>query len=113
MSEEDKAKEESRRRKIDREYLDAAFRDTGITDPEELRRLYEGQNEIRVFFWSKTNYSIKNNINDYTSRNRNNRHKHYNARNEKGFRTKNRKTKGIWRLEYVSSYFIEWRKNGK
>ena len=48
MSEEDKAKEESRRREIDREFLDVVFRDTGITDPEELRRLYEGQNEIRV-----------------------------------------------------------------
>lgn len=48
ISEEDKDKEESRRREIDREYLDAAFRDTGITDPEELRRLYEGQNDIRI-----------------------------------------------------------------
>jgi len=48
VSEEDRAKQESRKREIDREYLDAVFRDTGITDPEELRRLYEGQDEIRV-----------------------------------------------------------------
>lgn len=48
VSEEDRAKEESRKRENDREYLDAVFRETGITDPEELRRLYEGQDEIRV-----------------------------------------------------------------
>ena len=34
--------------KIDREFLDAVFRDTGITDPTELRKLYERQDNIRV-----------------------------------------------------------------
>ena len=39
---------EVRRKFIDRDYLHAAFQDTGITDPTELRRLYENQNELVV-----------------------------------------------------------------
>lgn len=39
---------EARRKFIDRDYLHAAFQDTGITDPDELRRLYESQNELVV-----------------------------------------------------------------
>lgn len=39
---------ENKRRESDRDYLEAVFEDTGITDPNELRRLYYGQNEIRV-----------------------------------------------------------------
>jgi len=39
---------EARRKFTDRDYLHAIFLDTGITDPVELRRLYEEQNEIRV-----------------------------------------------------------------
>ena len=46
--EEEKAKNESKKRKIDRDYLGAVFKDTGITDPEELRRLYYEQDKIRV-----------------------------------------------------------------
>ena len=48
ISEEDKERAENRRREIDREYLEAAFRNTGITDPNELRKLYEEQDKIRV-----------------------------------------------------------------
>ena len=48
ITEEEKAKNESKKRKIDRDYLGAVFKDTGITDPEELRRLYYEQDKIRV-----------------------------------------------------------------
>ena len=48
ISEEDKERAENRRREIDREYLEAAFRNTGITDPNELRKLYEEQDKIKV-----------------------------------------------------------------
>lgn len=39
---------EARRKFTDRDYLHAIFMDTGITDPVELRRLYEEQNEVSV-----------------------------------------------------------------
>lgn len=48
ITEEEKAEIESKKRESDRDYLGAVFEDTGITDPEELRRLYYEQDEIRV-----------------------------------------------------------------
>ncbi len=47
-TDEEKKEIESKRIESDRDYLEAVFEDTGITDPNELRRLYYGQNEIRV-----------------------------------------------------------------
>lgn len=47
-TDEEKKEFESKRRESDRDYLEAVFEDTGITDPNELRRLYYGQNEIKV-----------------------------------------------------------------
>lgn len=48
ISEEEKAEIERRRRQTDREFLYEIFKGTGITDPAELRRLYNGQEELRV-----------------------------------------------------------------
>lgn len=48
LTDEEKAEIESKRRENDRDYLSAVFEDTGVTDPEELRRLYYSQDEIRV-----------------------------------------------------------------
>lgn len=48
LTAEEKAEIESKRRENDRDYLSAVFEDTGVTDPEELRRLYYSQDEIRV-----------------------------------------------------------------
>lgn len=48
ITEEEKAEIESKKRESDRDYLGAVFKDVGITDPEELRRLYYEQDEIRV-----------------------------------------------------------------
>lgn len=48
ISEEEKAEIENRRRQTDREFLYEIFKGTGITDPDELRRIYNGQEELRV-----------------------------------------------------------------
>lgn len=48
LTDEEKARIESRRRENNIEYLEAVFKDTGITDPEELRKIYYEQENVRV-----------------------------------------------------------------
>ena len=48
ITEEEKTKYESRKKESDRDYLMAVFEGAGITDPEELRKLYYSQDEVKV-----------------------------------------------------------------
>lgn len=48
ISEEDRINQDKYRSENDREFLDFAFKKTGVTDKEELRRMYEEQDDLRV-----------------------------------------------------------------
>jgi len=46
--EKERPEREERRKLIDREYLEVIFQEIGITDPAELRRIYESQDKLIV-----------------------------------------------------------------
>lgn len=48
FTDEKKAIIESKKRENDRDYIGAVFKETGITDPEQLRKIYYEQDNIRV-----------------------------------------------------------------
>lgn len=48
LTDEEKAIIESKKRENDRDYLGAVFKETGITDSEQLRKIYYEQDNIRV-----------------------------------------------------------------